>query len=350
MQSRFQHPQDVAVAQRIPGIDDGILGEADVEAGLQQLVDPGHAATLGKGVEAALQVDALGRAGDEVDAGVGQQAEQLGAVGVVVGAHGGGVAGGDPRTHAAAACLFGQHLEKARVGIVGLVAMDVHQAAGALGQVHEEFHRAHALVAGVFEVRDAADHIRAQANGFLHQLAPILEGLDALLGKGDDLQVDQVGGLLAYLEHGLECGQRRIGDVDVGAHVLDAMGGQGADGACGAGLGVFLGDGGLALAPALDALEQGAAHVPARLTGGQGGVEVDVRLDEGRHHQVASGVDVVRPYRRRHELLGDGGDESAFEADVIQAFAVTQAGVEDAHGRSPRAKRGRRHDDRDSGH
>ena len=46
-------------------------------------------------------------------------------------------------------------------------------------------------------------------------------------GEGDDLQVDQVGALFTYLQHGLECGEVWVGDVDMGAHMLDAMGGEG---------------------------------------------------------------------------------------------------------------------------
>ncbi|MNF96663.1 hypothetical protein D3C84_794590 [compost metagenome] len=110
------------------------------------------------------------------------------------------MAGGDPGAHAAHPRLFGQHLEKARVRVVGLVAMHIHQAASALGQVHEEFDRADALLAGVLEMRNAADHVGAQRHRLFHQRAPIGVGLDAFLGEGDDLQVDQVAGFLAHLE------------------------------------------------------------------------------------------------------------------------------------------------------
>lgn len=128
---------------------------------------------------------------------------------------------------------------------------------------------------------NAADHIGAEANGFLHQLAAIAVGLDALLGKRDNLQVDQVAALLAHFEHGLERRQVWIGDVHMGAHMLDAMGRQGLDGLFGAGLGVFLGDAGLAFAPAFDPFKQRPAHIPARFAGGEGGVEVDMWLDKG---------------------------------------------------------------------
>jgi len=266
---------------------------------------------------------------------VPEQAKEFGAVGVVVGTHGRGVAGGDAGAHVTAAGFFGQHFEKARVRVVGFVAVHVHQAAGALGQVHEELHRTHALVAGVFEVGDATDHVGAQADGFFHQLAAIAIGLDAFLGKRDDLQVDQVRAFLAHFEHGLERGEVRIGHVHVGADMLDAMGGEGLDGLFGAGLGVCLGDGGLAFAPALDALEQRAAHVPARFAGGEGGVEVDVRFDKGWDHQVAGCVQVAGRQCGRCRLGRDAGDPAVFQVQIMQAFTVAQAGVDDVHGQVP---------------
>jgi len=76
-------------------------------------------------------------------------------------------------------------------------------------------------------------------------------------------------------------------------------------------LGVLVGDQRLALTPALDALEQRAAHVPRRLAGGQRGVEVDVRLDEGRHHQIAGGVDIALVGFGWCLLRADGGNPRA---------------------------------------
>ncbi|MNO90852.1 hypothetical protein D3C76_823830 [compost metagenome] len=213
--------------------------------------------------------------------------------------------------------------------------MHVHQAAGALGQVHEELHRADALVAGVLEMRNAAHHIGTHADGFFHQLAAIAVRLDALLGECDDLHVDQMPAFFAHLEHGLERRELRVGDVDVGAHVLDAVGGKGLEGFPGAHLGVFFGDGDLALAPAFDAFEQRAAHVPARLASGEGGVEVDVRFDEGRHHQVATGVQVVGAQGRRFGLPGDVADQAVFQVQFMQAFLVAQPGVDDVHRADP---------------
>ena len=117
--------------------------------------------------------------------------------------------------------------------------------------------------------------------------------------------------------------------------IADQLAGEGVDGLLGADLGVFRGDGRLALAPALDALEQRAAHVPARLAGGKGGVEVNVRLDEGRHHQIAAGIEVIRAEGRRFGLTGDAADQAVFKVQLVQAFLVAQAGVDDVHRASP---------------
>ena len=147
---------------------------------------------------------------------------------------------------------------------------------------------------------------------------------------------------LAHFEHGLERGQGRVGDVDVSAHVLDAMVDQHVDGLLGAGLGVFMGDQRLALGPALDALEQRAAHVPGRLAGGEGGVEVDVRLDEGRYDQVASGVQIALGDGVQGVLDVDGGDAFAVQSDAVQAVAAAQAGIVDDHQVSSQAGDDRR--------
>ena len=143
---------------------------------------------------------------------------------------------------------------------------------------------------------------------------------------------------LAHLEQGLEGSQRRVGDVHMGAHMLDAVGGQGLEGFVGAVAGVVEGQGGLALAPALDALEQRAAHVPTRLARRQRGIEVDMGLDKGRHHQVAGGVQVVGAEGRCFGLAGDAGDQAFFQVQYVQAVVVAQAGVDYEHAGDSRVK------------
>ncbi|GHK53330.1 hypothetical protein KPZU09_30660 [Klebsiella pneumoniae] len=73
----------------------------------------------------------------------------------------------------------------------------------------------------------------------------------------------------------------------MGADVLDAEIAQHADGFQRSLTGVLRGNTRFALAPAGDAFKQGAAAVPLRLARGEGGVKMDMRLDEGRDRQPA---------------------------------------------------------------
>src|SRR3990167_1331983 len=116
------------------------------------------------------------------------------------------------------------------------------------------------------------------------------------------------------------------------AHVLDAVLDQHVDGLARAGLAVFVGDQRLALGPEFDALEQGACEVPARLAGGEGRVQVDMRLDEGRHHQVAGGIQLVCRSGQFLRLRNYAGDTCLRQLDAKQAAATTQPGVDDIHG------------------
>ena len=305
MQPGVEDTHDVAVAQRIPRVLNRVLSEADVDPGAVQLRHPRHAAAFRPAVEAPLQMNAFGRAGDKVNARGFEQAEQLRAVGIVVGAHGAGMAGGDLRAHAAHPGLFRQHLQKARLRVVGFIAVHVHQAAVALGQVHQKNQRADALIAGVFVVRNAAHHVGAHFDGAGHQFASAGEGLNALLREGDNLQIDKMGRLFFHSQHRLKRRQGRVGDINVGAHVLHAVVAQHADGfqrplAC-----IFDGDARFALAPAGDALKQGTAHIPLRLARRQGGVKMDMRLDEWRDNQLLLGIDIAGVSRLRRGLRAD---------------------------------------------
>ena len=305
MQPGVEDTHDVAVAQRIPRVLNRVLSEADVDPGAVQLRHPRHAAAFRPAVEAPLQMNAFGRAGDKVNARGFEQAEQLRAVGVIVGAHGAGMAGGDLRAHAAHPGLFRQYLQKARLRVVGFIAVYVHQAAVALGQIHQKNQRADALIAGVFVVRNAAHHVGAHFDGAGHQFASAGKGLNALLRKGDDLQIDKMGRLFFHPQHRLKRGQGRVGDINVGTHVLHAVVAQHADGFQRPLARIFDGDARFALAPAGDTLKQGAAHVPLRLARRQGGVKMDMRLDEWRDNQLLLGIDIAGFSRLRRGLRAD---------------------------------------------
>ncbi|MNZ92901.1 hypothetical protein D3C78_1119460 [compost metagenome] len=62
---------------------------------------------------------------------------------------------------------------------------------------------------------------------------------------------------------------------------------------------------------------------------------MDVRFDEGRDHQVAAGIEVLRAEAGGFGLAGDVGDQAVFQVQFMQAFTVTQTGVDDVHQANP---------------
>lgn len=92
---------------------------------------------------------------------------------------------------------------------------------------------------------------------------------------------------------------------NVGAHVLDAVIAQHTDGLQRALARIFYRDALFTLAPAGDALKQRAAHIPLRLARREGGVKVDMRLDERRDNQLLLRVDIAGVSRPRGGLRGD---------------------------------------------
>ena len=92
------------------------------------------------------------------------------------------------------------------------------------------------------------------------------------------------------------------------------MGQEPAEGGAGAALDVGRGQALHPLAPDLDALEERAALVVARLALGEDRVEVEVRLDEGRRHQAPLGIDLERPALGQRGA--DAGDAVAPDSDV----------------------------------
>ena len=167
--------QRVAVAERVPRVHHRVVPDADVDAGLLELLHAGVAAPDRPGVEASLQHGVVQRVGHHVQAGPGDVADQPVGVRVVVGMHGRGVAGRDPAGHAPPDRLGRHHLDEARVIVVGLVAVDVHAQAMLVGERHRELDRLHAVLAGQLVVRDPADHVRAQLDGLAHQLPAAVE-------------------------------------------------------------------------------------------------------------------------------------------------------------------------------
>ncbi len=90
----------------------------------------------------------------------------------------------------------------------------------------------------------------------------------------------------------------------------------------------------LQLAPQRDAFEQRAGPVQPRQAERQSGVQVEMRVDEGRRHQPAAGVDLVICLRRQARL--DRDDAAVLDADIDAGAAVGQVGVaqDEIHGGS----------------
>ncbi|MNS38153.1 hypothetical protein D3C72_703940 [compost metagenome] len=60
-----------------------------------------------------------------------------------------------------------------------------------------------------------------------------------------------------------------------------------------------------------------------------------MRLDEGRHHQIAAGIEVIRAKGWRFGLPGDAADQTVFKVQFVQTFLVAQTGVDDVHQANP---------------
>ena len=200
------------------------------------------------------------------------------------------MAGGYPGTVIQSEGLGGQNLQEPGFRIINFVAMDIHQPVVFVGQLHQPANGFRAVVPGKLEVGDATNHISSESHGFLHELTPVFERPDALLGKRDDLQVYKGCGVFANLKHGLEGRQARIRYVHMGTDVLDAVSGKQFQCLGGAVDDVLMAQGCLALGPAFNAFKQGAAFVPARLPGCHGGVKMNVWLHERGCDEVARGI------------------------------------------------------------
>ena len=92
------------------------------------------------------------------------------------------------------------------------------------GQLEQEVDLLDAVLAGPLVVGDAADDVAAQAHRLAHQLLAVGERQDAVLGEGDQAQVDQVAHLVAQLQQGAQRDEVRVAHVDVRADEAGALG------------------------------------------------------------------------------------------------------------------------------
>ena len=230
------------------------------------------------------------------------------------------MAGGDAALQAQADRLGGHQFQEAALVVVGLIAVQVGRPVILRRQPQDGAHVALAILPRPLVVRDAPHHVGAHLQGADHELLTVRKRVDALLGKGDDLDRDGVPDVLPHLQQRPERREVRIADVDVRAHVRHAVGQHPLQRGGGPPLDVLGGERLDALAPDLDALKQRAGAVVPGLPDGQHRVEMDVRLHQRRGHQAPGGVELdggpLAEVRREHV------DAIAADADVVQALAT----------------------------
>ncbi len=311
--------QHVVPAEGIVGVGDVVLSERHGDAGRVKVLHPG---VQGSGLRIAHQANPRDL----------QQMLYLPVVGLGIQGHRPRVLHGDPAFPTFLDRLLCQHLH----GPQARVARVVQEHGDVLAELHRE--REHAVhvvlhvLLGIFDPRDAADHVRAQLQRLAHPTLRARIARDAVLGEGDDLHGHPVLVFLARLDEGLHALQLRLGvhvgerpDVRVAELHREVQG-----------LADILDDPLLVVAFLdLGRLLYGghrAAHGTARV-GRKGGhsdllqgihlVQVQVAVDEGLAYEAAGGVEDLRGAFL--DVRRDPGDPAARDRH-IHALA----------GRSPR--------------
>ena len=98
----------------------------------------------------------------------------------------------------------GEHLDKARLLVVDLVAVHVDEQPCLQRGRDRDLEGPDPVVAGVLEMRDRPDRVHATAGGLRDQLVAVWERDDAFLRKRHELQVDHVPHPLADLDQRIE--------------------------------------------------------------------------------------------------------------------------------------------------
>src|SRR5579871_6608174 len=88
---------------------------------------------------------------------------------------------------------------------------------------------------------------------------------------------------------------------------------------------IFARQRGLALAPDLDAFEQSAAGIVARLSHRQHGIQVDMRIDEGGRNQPTGSINFV--CRTVSNIRRDASELPILNSDIDQSRLAVQSGM-----------------------
>ena len=199
--------------------------------------------------------------------------------------------------------------------------MDIDQSVVTAGEVDRKIKRLNTVLARKFKMRDSADCIGTHLDRVFHQLASVGEAHNSLLGEGDDLDVYQLSQFFSQFKHGLECHQLGICDIDMSADMLDAISCLHAYSAAHTLLDVRSCQSLLALAPEINSLKQRAAPVPVRLTCGQAGIKMNMRLDKRRQREFPAVIDDFFAGNRQ-QSRSDLRDQAILNSDVSASCGV----------------------------
>ena len=192
MKAHKDHIPHTPCTHGVPGVENIVVAEGDIDALCGQLLHPCDAPALGVGVHPALKVGIHQRVGDKVDPAHLEQPHQPHHIGVVVGVHGGGVAGSDLVKKPQFQRSGGHGLQPAGGLVVNFITVDVHQLALLGGQLQSKVQGLYAVLPGKLKVGDGSHRIGPQLHRVKHQLFAVGVAQDALLREGHDLNVHQV--------------------------------------------------------------------------------------------------------------------------------------------------------------
>ena len=222
-----------------------------------------------------------------------QEAVQLRRVVRLVRAHRGAVRGGDAAAEPELHGVVGHHLEEARARVVRLVAVHVDAARVLLRELEHAVHFLQPELRRRLVVRDAADAVDAEPERVLEPLLVAVAREDAVLRERGDLHRAEIGQLVAHAQQPAHHRLVLAGDVGVRADEERSLRDRPADDLARALEDVLLGEARLQLAPDVDALDQRARLVPARLAGCERRVEMEVAVDERSRDEPRFGVELL---------------------------------------------------------
>jgi len=169
----------------------------------------------------------------------------------------------------------------------------------------------------------------SQPSRLAHQLLAIREAQDPILWKGDESQVDDIAHLVPQFEERTEGDETRVAHIHVRADQSRALGDLPEDRLASATLDILKRERRLAFGPDLDPFDEGAGLVVARFADGQGGVQMDVRIDKRRGEEPSLAFeDHVSGTRLQLADRPDRGDPVSGDEEIHRRDAPHAGGMD----------------------